>query len=52
MAGYLANYGIGDEQRAKVIRRLIIIAIVVLVAAGATVYGVPARATLTRRKLN
>jgi hypothetical protein len=34
MAGYLANYGIGDEQREKIIRRLIIIAIVVLVAAG------------------
>jgi hypothetical protein len=34
MAGYLANYGIGDEQREKIIRRLIIIAILVLVAAG------------------
>jgi hypothetical protein len=34
MAGYLANYGIGDEQREKIIRRLILIAILVVVAAG------------------
>jgi hypothetical protein len=34
MAGYLANYGIGDEQREKIIRRLIVVAILVLIAAG------------------
>ena len=34
MAGYLANYGVGDEQREKNIRRLIIIAIVAVAAAG------------------
>ena len=34
MAGYLASYGIGDEQREKIIRRLIIIGVLVLVAGG------------------
>lgn len=38
MAGYLANYGAGDEQREKLIRRLIIAAAVVVVAGGILYY--------------
>jgi hypothetical protein len=34
MAGYLANYGAGEEQREKLIRRLIVGAVVVAIAAG------------------
>lgn len=34
MAAYLANYGAGEEQRERTIRRLIITAIVLLVAGG------------------
>ena len=34
MAGYLANYGTGEEQREKLIRRLIVAAAVILVAGG------------------
>jgi len=38
MAGYLANYGAGDERREKLIRRLIIAAAVVVVAGGILYY--------------
>ena len=34
MAGYLANYGAGEEQREKLIRRLVITTAIVLVAGG------------------
>lgn len=34
MAGYLANYGAGEEQREKLIRRLIAGAVVVVIAGG------------------
>ena len=34
MAGYLANYGAGEEQREKLIRRLIVGAVVVAIAGG------------------
>jgi hypothetical protein len=38
MAGYLANYGAGEEQREKLIQRLIIAAAVVVVVAGILYY--------------
>ena len=38
MAGYLANYGAGDEQREKLIRRLIIAVAVVVVTGGILYY--------------
>jgi len=37
MSGYLANYGAGEEEREKLIRRLVIIAVVLAVGGG--LYG-------------